>query len=57
MSECAALPLTLALSPQAGRGDDLLCRALSIFTRLKGDGRCVYSLLPAGEKEEVLPCP
>ncbi|AYG65311.1 hypothetical protein CCGE531_04405 [Rhizobium sp. CCGE531] len=50
MSECAALPLTLALSPQAGRGDDLFCCGLSSLSWVMDGGRLLHPLLPSGEK-------
>ncbi|PST23585.1 hypothetical protein C7U61_03465 [Rhizobium sp. JAB6] len=46
MESFLRLPLTLTLSPQAGRGNDLICGALSARERLRNDGECVYALLP-----------
>ncbi|MBB4568590.1 hypothetical protein GGE67_000853 [Rhizobium leucaenae] len=50
MSECAALPLTLTLSPQAGRGDDLFCSDLSSLGWVTDGANFRHPLLPVGEK-------
>lgn len=39
-------PLTLALSPQAGRGDDLSWQSLSSLAKVRDDGECTHLLLP-----------
>jgi hypothetical protein len=39
-------PLALALSPQAGRGDDLFQSGLLMLARVRDDGGRVHRLLP-----------
>ena len=46
MGEFCRKPLTLTLSPQAGRGDDLYCCDPSIFSKLRDDKRCAHTLRP-----------
>jgi len=46
MTDLQDKPLTLALSPQAGRGDDLPWRSLSSVAKVRDDGECAHPLLP-----------
>ncbi|SCB37653.1 hypothetical protein GA0061102_102691 [Rhizobium miluonense] len=46
MDDFQGKPLTLALSPQAGRGDDLLWSMLSILAKVRDDRGGIRFLLP-----------
>ncbi|SCB12869.1 hypothetical protein GA0061100_1011190 [Rhizobium hainanense] len=46
MNDLQDKPLTLTLSPQAGKGDDLPWRSLSSLAKVRGDGECAHPLLP-----------
>ena len=46
MTNLQEQPLTLALSPQAGREDDLSRSSLSVLARVRNDRGCAHRLLP-----------